>query len=68
MVALEQGVHVHHIAGVAGGLVVCVLAEVGQKLVAVPQMCRGMDGLSVRSQLWLAQIDRLTRSRCWVAR
>ena len=34
MVALEQGVHVHHIAGVAGGLVVCVLAEVGQELVA----------------------------------
>jgi hypothetical protein len=29
----EQGVDVHRIAGVAGELVVCVLAEVGQELV-----------------------------------
>ena len=33
VVELEQVVHVHHVAGVIGELVVCVLAEEGQGLV-----------------------------------
>jgi hypothetical protein len=57
VVVSVQGVHVHQIDGVAGELVVCVLADVGQELDVSEVrncgqvLCEHVDGLLESGQL-----------------